>query len=83
MEGWNKEKGSQLRLPEPKDTDPHPSLLLDGEGICAGSCYTALMPDGWHKITLEMKWDLTGPGCWYISTPGYGDICPIGLFVKV
>ena len=23
-----------------------------------------------------------GPGCWYISTPSFTHICPIGLFVK-
>ena len=41
------------------------------------------MPDGWPDITLEVGWDTTGPGCWYISTPGYAHICPVGLFVKV
>lgn len=29
------------------------------------------------------SWEPTGPGCWYISTPGFEDVCPIGLFVKV
>lgn len=24
-----------------------------------------------------------GPGCGYISVPGFEDVCPIGLFVKV
>ena len=47
------------------------------------SGFTALFPDGWHDITLEVSWEPTGPGCWYISTPGFSDICPIGLFVKV
>ena len=22
-------------------------------------------------------------GCWYISTPGFKGVCPVGLFVKV
>lgn len=41
------------------------------------------MPDGWHDVTLEIRWDTIGPVCWYISTPGYAHICPVGLFVKV
>ena len=28
-------KISQLKLPSPNDTDPHPRLLLDGYGIHA------------------------------------------------
>ena len=46
MDGWNKEEISQLQLPDSNDTDPHLRLLLNGYGIHAGSCYTALMPDG-------------------------------------
>lgn len=53
MDGWNKEEISQLQLPDPNDTDPHPRLLLNGYGIHAGSCYTALMPDGWHRLPLK------------------------------
>lgn len=79
---WNTEKIKQLQLPAPADTDPHPRLLLDGYGIHAGQCFTARFPDGWHDITLEVNWNITGPGCWYISTPGYDRVCPIGLFVK-
>lgn len=67
----------------PADADPHPRLLLDGRGIHAGECFTALFPDDWHDITLEISWEPTGPGCWYISMPGFEDICPIGLFVKI
>ncbi len=63
---------AQLQLPDPADVDPHPRLG-----------FTALFPDGWHDINLEVSWEPTGPGCWYISTPGFRDICPIGLFVKV
>ena len=32
-------KISQLKLPSPNDTDPHPRLLLDGYGIHAGHGY--------------------------------------------
>lgn len=74
---------AQLQLPDPVDADPHPRLLLEGRDIHAGECFSALFSDGWHGITLEVSWELTGQGCWYISTPGFGDICPIGLFVKV
>lgn len=79
---YDKTMISQIKLPDPSDKDPHPRLVIDGDGIHAGSGYTALFPDGWHDITLEVSWDTTGPGCWYISTPGFGDICPVGLFVK-
>ena len=74
---------AQLQLPDPADTDPHPRLLLEGRGIHAGECFWALFPDGWHDITLEVSWKSAGPGSWYISTPGFGDVCPIGLFVKI
>lgn len=76
-------KISQLKLPAPDDHDPHPRLLLDGYGIHAGSCFTALFPDGWHEVTLEVTWEQAGPACWYISTPGYENVCPVGLFVRV
>ena len=74
---------AQLQLPDPADAGPHPRLLLEGRGVHAGEGFTALFPDGWHDITLEVSWEPTGPGCWYISTPGFSDICPIGLFVKI
>lgn len=74
---------AQIQLSAPADIDPHPRLLLEGRGIHAGECFLALFPDGWHDITLEVSWEPTGPGCWYISTPGFEDICPIGLFVKL
>jgi len=78
-----KKQISQLQLPASTDTDPHPRLLLDGYGIHAGSSFRALFPDGWHEISLEVRWNTTGPACWYISTPGYRDFCPVGLFVEV
>lgn len=43
---WDLQKAAQLKLPDPADEDPHPRLLLEGSGIHAGSCYTALFP-GW------------------------------------
>ncbi len=82
-QGWNREKIAQMTLPDTQDKDPHPRLLCDGVGIHSGQTFNALLPDGrWHDITLEITWDVEGPGCWYISNPEYRDICPIGLFVK-
>ena len=73
---------AQIMLPDPNDTDPHPRLLFAGNGIHAGESFTAWLPDGWRDITLEIKWDVEGPGCWYISTEGLGDVCPIGLWCR-
>ena len=36
-----------------------------------------------HSRLLWLARDPTGPGCWYISTPGFEGVCPVGLFVKV
>lgn len=72
----------QLQLPDPTERDPHPRLRLNGYGIHTGSSFSALFPDGWHDITLEVSWEDTGAACWYISTPGFHGICPVGLFVK-
>ena len=80
---WDKERIAQIQLPDPADDDPHPRLLLEGRGIHAGEGFTALFPDGWHEITLEVAWEPTGPACWYISTPGFKGVCLVGLFVKV
>ena len=78
------EKVTQIKLPRAGDTDPHPRLLVDGFGIHAGDSFKALMADGqWHDITLEVRWSVEGPGCWYISTPGFMDVCPVGLWVRV
>ena len=59
---WDKERIAQLQLPDLADDDPHPRLLLEGDGIHAGQGFTALFPDGWHEITLEVAWEPTGPG---------------------
>lgn len=82
MVKWDNTKIGQLQLPDPGDRDPHPRLLLNGYGTHAGEMYTALFPDGWHDITLEVSGQ-TGAACWYISTPGYSNVCPVGLFVKI
>lgn len=82
MDFSKKSKVAQIKLPDPRDHDPHPRLIINGRGIHAGESFTALLPDGWHEITLEMSWEPEGPGCWYISTSGFETVCPIGLFVK-
>ena len=48
---FEKDRIAQLQLPDPADADPHPRLLLEGRGIHAGECFSALFPDGWHDIT--------------------------------
>ena len=58
---WDKERIAQLQLPDPADADPHPRLLLEGYGIHAGQWFTALFPDGWHDITLEVSWGAGRP----------------------
>lgn len=80
---FNKRGIAQIQLPDPQDDDTHPYLLLEGRRVHAGDCFTALFPDGWHEITLEIAWEPVGPYCWYIANPGYRGVCPIGLFVKV
>lgn len=74
----NRERLGQIQLPALEDFDPHPRLLLNGRGIHAGETFRALFPDGWREITLEMSQKPEGPGCWYISNPGFTHICPIG-----
>ena len=41
-----KKKISQIKLPAPNDRDPHPRLLVDGDGVHAGQGFRALFPDG-------------------------------------
>lgn len=56
---WDKERIAQLQLPDPADDDPHPRLLLEGEGVHAGQGFTALFPDGWHDIRERKRhWNL-------------------------
>lgn len=72
---------AQIRLPDPADTDEHPRLLFNGWGIHAGECFKAWVPgEGFVEISLEMAWNVEGAACWYISTEGYRDICPVGLW---
>ena len=73
---------AQIQLPSPHEKGPHPRLLVADECIHTGQPLDALFPDGWHTVTLDVHHDIIGPDCWYISTPGYEDICPVGLFVK-
>lgn len=86
---WNIdcEEIGQIQLPDPSDSDPHPRILLVGRGrkygIHAGEGFEALFPDGWRHISLEVSWNCEGAWSWYIATPGFRDVCPVGLFVKL
>ena len=44
----------QITLPDPGDMSDYPRILVNGEGIHAGTAFTAPFPDGWHDITLEV-----------------------------
>lgn len=72
----------QILLPASDDTDPHPRLLFNGYGVHTGEQFAAWLPDGWHDISLEVKWAAEGPQCWFISTPGLNEVCPIGLWCR-
>ena len=74
---WDKERIAQIQLPDPEDDDPHPRLLLDGRGIHAGERFTALFPDGWHDITLEVAWEPEGPGGKQMENAVYAILYPI------
>ena len=43
---WDKERIAQLQLPDPADDDPHPRLLLEGEGVHAGRGLLPCFPMG-------------------------------------
>lgn len=74
----------QIRLPAPGDDDPHPRLMFRGYGLHAGEVVTAWLPGvGFVDLMLEVSWSKTGPACWYVSTEGYTDICPVGLWCSV
>lgn len=63
----------------------YPSSTMMRDGICLGILMCLRWACGHVKdrTTLEIREDQNGPGCWYISTPGFREICPIGLFVKI
>ena len=67
---WDKERIAQLRLPIRRTMIRTLGCFWKGTAYMAGEGFTALFPDGWHEITLEVAWEPTGPACWYISTPG-------------
>lgn len=71
------------QIPDPADADLHPRLLLHGRGIHADESFTVLFQNGWHDIKLEVRLEPIDPGFWYILTPGFWDICHVGLFVKI
>lgn len=66
-----KQKYNQIQPPEPQEakSDNHARLILDGRPINAGDSFTALFPDGWKEVTIEMRWTDNSPDCWYIAYP--------------
>lgn len=73
----------QLKLSEPTGRDPHPRLILDGADVQPGCSLKVQLPNGWKTVTLEFNPELTEHACWRITTPGYTDVCPIGLFAEL
>ena len=74
----------QIQLPDPDDTDPHPRIWLNGRGLHAGDGVNAYIPGtGLVMLHLEVAWEQKGPDCWYVTTDGYRDICPVGLWCAV
>jgi len=76
-------KHRQLLLPPSAGGHPYPPLTLDGHEVRPGTRLKVLLLDGWRNVTVDVKPDVTGPARWYISTPAYGKISPIGLFVEL
>ena len=54
---WDKERIAQLQLPDPADNDPHPRLLLEGEGVHAGQGFTA--PVSYTHLDVYKRQGLT------------------------
>ncbi len=75
---------AQIKLtPDNDDLSWNVRLQVDDTNICCGQSFTALFPDGEHSITLEIGSPSMGPGGWYISTPGFKGVCPVGLWVRI
>ena len=70
---------TQLRL---VPGDP-PLLMCNREPLESGARVTALFPDGWHYIRLELTGQDGGSPEWTISTPEYAEYSPVGLFVRL
>lgn len=73
----------QIKLSETVGQDQYLHLMLDGVSIQPGRSLKVRLPNGWHTVTLERRQEATDPFCWYISTPGYANVCPIGLFAEL
>lgn len=73
----------QLRLTYPAGQEPYPSLQLGDVEIQAGHRLKVRLPDRWEVVTIAVSPEVAGPDRWYISTPGFQDVSPIGLFVEI
>lgn len=81
MQHWDNPRIMQIKPLEADSQDGRPTL--NGYGLHCGESFRALFPNGWKQITLEVRCDQGGRTQWYISTPGFKDVCPIGLFVII
>lgn len=83
LEAPRRKRVCQLKFSEAAGQDQHPRLTLDGADVQPGRSLKVRLPDGWHIVTVELRREVSGPACWYISTPGYTNVCPIGLFAEL
>lgn len=81
--GGSIKKRRQLQLSYSEGAEEKPRLMLDGHEVQAGSPIKVLLPGRWETVTVDIRPDVTGPERWYISTPGFSRINPIGLFVEI
>lgn len=78
-----KKRIRQIKQSGPTGQAPYPCLTLDGANVPSGCSLKVQLPDGWRVVRLERSPELTGHACWRITTPGYTDVCPIGLFAEL
>ena len=74
----------QIQLPDEDDTDEHPRIRLNGDGIHAGEVVQAWIPGkGLVHLRLEVSWEAVGASSWYVANEEYRDVCPIGLWCVI
>lgn len=73
----------QLQLFYSENAKLNPCLILDDNEVQAGASLKVLLPGRWKTVTVDIRPDVAGPERWYISTPGFKRVCPIGLFVEM
>ena len=76
-----KPEAAQLQLVSVPDYPP--LLVCNGEPLETGSRVTALFPDGWRYIKLELSEGAGEEPQWVITTPEYSIYSPVGLFIRL